>query len=197
MALSRERIAAELVKLLAVADPVPTVTAMLGGGLFEPVLPEIIEADRLAALVAAETEAGIAPDGLRRLAALLPPSPTLSEQVAARLRLSKAERRRLVLAADLDVAGRPDALAYSVGAEAAVDRLLLAGEPVAAKQLEGWQRPLFPLSGGDLIALGLTPGPSVAATMRAVEQRWVDAGFPDKTVVDAFAREAVVAVVGG
>ena len=160
-------------------------------------LPEIDDAERLAALVAAERAAGIAPDGLRRLAALLPPSPTIAEQVAARLRLSKAERRRLMLAADLDIAAPAEALAYAVGREAAVDRLLLAGEPVAAKGVNGWQRPPFPLSGGDLIALGLRPGPVVATTLRAIEQRWVEAGFPDEATLDEFAREAVKDALAG
>ncbi|HLZ78431.1 MAG TPA: CCA tRNA nucleotidyltransferase, partial [Sphingomonas sp.] len=196
MALSRERIAAELVKLLALPDPVATVQTMLEGRLFEPMLPEIDDAERLEALVETERVAGIAPDGLRRLAALLPPSPTIAEQVAARLRLSKAERRRLVLATDPDIAASAEALAYAVGSEAAIDRLLLAGEPVAAKIINGWKRPDFPLSGGDLIALGLQPGPVVATTLRAVEQRWVEAGFPDDTTLDGFAREAVKMALG-
>ncbi len=196
MALSRERIAAELLKLLALPDPVATVEAMLEGGLFEPVLPEIVTSEQLEALVETEREAGIAPDGLRRLAALLPPSATIADQVAARLRLSKAERRRLVLAATPDVSQRAEALAYTVGAEAAVDRLLLAGEPVAAKSLDGWERPAFPISGGDLIALGLTAGPIVATTLRAIEQRWVEAGFPDEATLAGLAREAVKDVLG-
>jgi poly(A) polymerase len=197
MALSRERIAAELLKLLALPDPVETVRAMLDGRLFEPVLPEIDDATRLAGLVEAERAAGIVPDGLRRLAALLPPSPTTVEQVAARLRLSKAERRRLVLAADPDIAAQPAALAYAVGSEAAVDRLLLAGKAEAAQGIDGWERPPFPLSGGDLIAWGLKPGPVVAATLRAVEQRWVEAGFPEAATLDGFAREAVTAALEG
>jgi len=196
MALSRERIAAELIKLLALPDPVATVQSMLDGALFDPMLPEIDDAGRLAALVAAERAAGIAPDGLRRLAALLPPSPTIAEQVAARLRLSKAERRRLVLAADLDIAQPAEALAYAVGGEAAIDRLLLADEPASARAIAGWERPPFRLSGGDLIALGLRAGPVVAATLRAVEQRWVDAGFPDDATLHAFAREAVQDALG-
>jgi poly(A) polymerase len=195
MALSRERIAAELVKLLAVADPLATVDAMLEGALFAPVLPEIIATDRLAALLEAERAAGIAPDGLRRLAALLPPSSAIAEQVAARLRLSKLERRRLALAAEPDGTTVAEMQAYAIGTESAVDRLLLAGEAEAARRIEHWRRPLFPLSGGDLIALGLTAGPAVAATLRAVEQRWVEAGFPEKSILDGFAREAVSAAL--
>src|SRR5207249_8062795 len=73
MALSRERIADELLKLLAVPDPAPTVAIMLDRNILRPVLPEITP-ERLAhlsALVSHEHGAGIAPDPLRRLAALL------------------------------------------------------------------------------------------------------------------------------
>ena len=41
MALSRERIADELLKLLALADPAPTVRLMHERGLFAPVVPEV------------------------------------------------------------------------------------------------------------------------------------------------------------
>ena len=62
MALSRERIADELLKLLALPDPTPTVALMIARGIFRPVLPEIDCAARLERLVAAERAAGIGPD---------------------------------------------------------------------------------------------------------------------------------------
>jgi poly(A) polymerase len=86
MALSRERIADELLKMLALDDPTPTVRLMLEQGIFKPVLPEVVEADRLAALVVAEQAAGVAPDALRRLAAILPADQQVAERVAARLK---------------------------------------------------------------------------------------------------------------
>ncbi len=190
MALSRERIAAELVKLLGLPDPVATIAAMLAGGLFAPVIPEIVSADRLEALVAAERAAGIAPDGLRRLAALLPSVADVADSVGGRLRLSKAERKRLMLATG-GIDGSSEALAYAIGTESAVDRLLLHGEPDAARHVAAWQPPRFPLSGGDLIAKGLTPGPIVAATLRRIEQQWVEAGFVDAMALDAIALAAV------
>ena len=193
MALSRERIAAELLKLLAVPNPVATVEAMLAGRLFVPVLPEIVAADRLAALVAAEASAGIAPDGLRRLAALLPTSADVADTIGGRLRLSKAERKRLVLATG-NTDGSPEALAYEIGTESAVDRLLLHGAPDVARDVTNWPRPRFPLSGGDLIAMGLTPGPIVATTLRVIEQRWVASGFAD---ADAIARREVAIALRG
>ncbi|WP_155265520.1 CCA tRNA nucleotidyltransferase, partial [Sphingomonas segetis] len=97
MALSRERIADELLKLLALTDPSVTVGIMLERAIFKPVLPEIA-ADgfaRLEAAIAAEQAAGIAPDGLRRLAALLPSDVAVAQAVAARLKLSNKARKRL------------------------------------------------------------------------------------------------------
>ena len=72
MALSRERIADELLKLLAMPDPTPTVALMIEQGIFRPVLPEIENADRLRALIDAEQGGGGRPAAIRRLAALLP-----------------------------------------------------------------------------------------------------------------------------
>ena len=62
------------------------------------VLPEA-DVPALTALVAEEARQGVAPDAFRRLAALLPPDPALAEQVAARFRLSGAQKKRLALAA--------------------------------------------------------------------------------------------------
>ena len=84
MALSRERIADELLKLLAVDDPSPTVALMLGRDILKPVIPEI-EAGALASLrdlVAAERDSGLDPEALRRLVALLPADPDVADDVA-------------------------------------------------------------------------------------------------------------------
>ncbi|HEY6815405.1 MAG TPA: CCA tRNA nucleotidyltransferase, partial [Croceibacterium sp.] len=72
-------------------------------------------------------------------------------------------------------AARP--LAYRLGREEAIDRLLLAGADVAP--LTGWEIPVFPLKGGAIVARGVSAGPEVARILRAVEQRWIAEGFPD------------------
>jgi poly(A) polymerase len=192
MALSRERIADELLKLLGLADPAPTVSLMIARGIFAPVLPEIRSADRLALLVAAEAAAGIKPEAIRRLAALLPPDPEIAAEVAARLRLSKRAAKRLVSAADPALEA-PEPLAYWIGNAQAVDRFLLAGETgLDLEALQNWQRPRIPVSGGDLIAMGLEAGPVVAATLQAIERDWAASGFtPDKAAVRALARTHV------
>ena len=192
MALSRERIADELLKLLALENPVATVELMIEQGIFTPVLPEITSAGRLALLVKREQEAGIAPEGVRRLAALLPEDPEVAASVGARLRLSKRQSKRLVSAAEKGL-GDPEALAYEIGAREAVDRFLLQGRTgIDLVALGDWKRPRLPVSGGDLIAMGLKAGPIVARTMQAIEREWVGSGFPaDRMEVRALARRHV------
>ncbi|MBX3562848.1 MAG: CCA tRNA nucleotidyltransferase [Sphingomonas sp.] len=192
MALSRERIADELLKLLALPDPAPTAALMIERGILKPVLPEIASADRLAALVAAERTAGIAPQPVRRLAALLPADPDSAASVAARLRLSKRAAARLVAA--IGPADRPgDILAYEIGAAEAVDRLLLAGKlETDLAALESRPRPELGISGGDLIAMGLPAGPIVAKTLQTIEREWARNGFDsDSEAIRALARRHV------
>jgi len=178
MALSRERVRDEVMKLLAVADPAPTVRVMADTGIFAPVLPEIARGrvDDLAALVAAETAEGIAAGAIRRLATLLPPDPGAMDAVATRLRLSNADRRRLVLTATRD--GSLAELAYRDGLASAVDRGLLRGDGDVSAFAVAWRKPVLPLSGGDLIARGVPVGPAVSHTLGAVERAWIAAGFP-------------------
>ncbi len=198
MALSRERIRDELLKLLALAAPAQTLEAMLTNGILKPVLPEIDPAEvaTLQALIAAETAARVTPDGLRRLAALLPSDPQLAADIGSRLKLSNAEKSRLVHAATRTaVPDDPRTLAYRIGPAQTLDRLLLTHDPRAATwagPLSNYTRPRLPISGKDLIAMGLAPGPAVSRRLGEVEQRWVAAGFPaDRSRTMAIAREVL------
>ena len=180
MALSRERIADELLKLLALPDPVETVELMVRHAILRPVVPEIAGdcCSRLAALVEAEASAGIVPAALRRLAALLTPDPLVAERVAARLKLSNKARKRLALASVAELDGTPEALAYWIGQEGAEDRLLLAGRAHDAAGLRSFAPRKLPVGGGDLIRRGAVPGPAIARTLQDIERRWVEEGFP-------------------
>ena len=178
--LSRERVGMEMMNLLSLADPAPTVARMAELGVLEVVLPEA-DVAALAALVAEESRQQIAPDALRRLAALLPADVQLAEAVASRFRLSGAQKKRLALAAARDGAER-DArpLAYRLGRDCALDRLLIAGADAAA--LDGWVIPEFPLKGGEIVARGIKAGPEVARVLRHVESGWIAAGFADAVI---------------
>ncbi|WP_268740301.1 CCA tRNA nucleotidyltransferase [Novosphingobium beihaiensis] len=177
--LSRERVGMETMNLLGLPDPAPTVQRMADLGVLAVILPEA-DPQALAALIAHEKAQGVAPDPLRRLAALLPANVPLAEQVAARFRLSGAQKKRLATAAAReDQPGDPRALAYRLGTDGALDRLLLAGADIAP--LEDWTIPTFPLKGGQIVARGVGAGPEVARILHRVKDRWIAEGFPDES----------------
>jgi poly(A) polymerase len=180
MALSRERIALELRGILSLLDPLAIMALMLDHGIWRPVLPEFA-LDRLPVLartIAAEAASGLPRDWRRRLAALL--TAETADAVTGRLRLSNADRARVALAAVPHDGAALLPRAWSIGAEAVVDRLLIAGQAgPGVAELAAWQRPKLPASGRDLISRGVVPGPEVARRLGVFERAWVAAGFPE------------------
>ncbi|WP_427967994.1 CCA tRNA nucleotidyltransferase [Altererythrobacter sp.] len=178
--LSRERIAMELLAILALPNPHPTVARMFARGVLGVILPETCKPhiDALERLIAAEQDQGIAPDPIRRLAALLPPIAEIAETVAARLRLSRAQRAHLVCDADRQESdlSHARALAYLEDLACAIDRVLLQGGDTSP--LRDWEVPRLPLKGGQIVARGVAAGPDVARILRAVEAKWIEEGFP-------------------
>jgi poly(A) polymerase len=178
MALSRERVRDELFKLLRVDDPVPTLTVMLGHGILAPVLPEInaVRLPHLVRLCAAEAALGRGASAVRRLAALLPVNAADLDDIATRLRLSNADRKRLVLTTDR---GKSlGEMAYRDGLDSALDRGLLSENSDLSGFVARWSKPVLPVSGRHLIARGLAPGPEVSRRLGEIERAWIAAGFP-------------------
>jgi poly(A) polymerase len=187
--LSGERVSGELLRLLDAADPAPVVAIMARAGILEHVIGTQGNARRLAKLVALERKSG--GDALRRLAALLPADAAFSEGLAARLRLSNAERDRLLAlaapAAPIDPAG--DARAqrraiYRLGGALYGDLVLLAwaGGVIADGQAmldraTAWPAPKFPLHGADVLALGVPSGRTVGTLLSQVESWWEAGDF--------------------
>jgi poly(A) polymerase len=187
--LAAERVNKELLKLLAAADPRPAVALMAQTGVLAEILPEAGGLARFEGLV----EIG-APDALLRLAALLQGA-VAGAEIARRLRLSNAERDRLIaalaedgpaLAADMPPPAVRQAV-YALG-PAFADRARLKwaetpAEPAWGRMIalaEGWTPPRFPLNGEDAAAAGLPRGPRMGAALREVEAWWAAADFPDR-----------------
>ncbi len=199
MALSRERIADELLKLLCARNAPAVLPVMLANAILRPVLPELQNTPRLARVAALEGETGIAPDPIRRLAALLPDDPKTGEVIGARLKMSIAQRRRLAVALDAGALPPPRALAYRLGLVGAMDRLLLHGTaetiPALLGQIVDWEVPRLPIGGGVLVDRGIGRGPDVARTLRVIEDQWVEEDFPGEprfaAIVDAAVDQAL------
>ena len=93
--LSRERVRAELMKLLAAPRASEVVRTMGECGFLEPILGGVGYTRRLSRLIAIEAERGLGPDALLRLGALAVAIPEDAERLRERLRLANAEADRL------------------------------------------------------------------------------------------------------
>ena len=201
----------ELLKLLSAPDPAPVVRIMEAHAILGQVLPEPLRADRLAALVRLESDAGAAADPELRLAALLAHNVDIAGELADRLRFSRKARRHLVELAEQAGGATPDmapqdlrAALYRLGARLVRDLLLLrAADDEAAggsadraalrralAEAEAWTPKTLPVSGADVQALGVGTGPQVGQVLREVERWWVAQDFaPDRSACLAKLRE--------
>ncbi|MDU8927894.1 CCA tRNA nucleotidyltransferase [Alisedimentitalea sp. MJ-SS2] len=174
--LSRERVGAEMKKLLRAPDPAPSVAAMRQTGVLAHILPGADDKG-LAPLVHLEGEQGLAPDAMRRLAVLG------GEDVALRFRLSKKETMRLTALRDgIGSMETPAALGYHYGADVARDVCLLRaavlGGPVDRSGIaagEKGENAVFPIKARDLMPT--LKGPAIGKAMKALEADWIASGF--------------------
>ena len=192
--LSRERVAMELLAILALPDPVSTLARMRAREVLPVILPEAGTGQiaALERLIAAERGHSAEPNPIYRLAALLPAVESIAESVAARLRLSRKQRDLLACLAERGAADHvePRALAYHTGRDCAVGRLLLTGGDLGA--LNDWEIPELPLKGGEIVQHGVT-GAEVSRLLRKVEARWVAENFPPRARVVALLAEELSA----
>ena len=178
--LARERVGAELRRLLAAPDPWPALAAMETAGVLGRVVPGA-EAERVRALVAVEAQAGAAPDWKRRLIVLgLDPG-----DATERLRLSRVETRALAAIRAALAERRPPAqTAYRHGAEAARDAALLraAAEGTApprnlSRETARGATAEFTVRAEDLLARGMKPGKALGERLAALEEEWLASDF--------------------
>ena len=214
MHLSRERVRAELMKLLVAPRASEVVRAVGECGFFEPVLGGVGYANRLSRLIAIEAERLAGRDAVLRLAALGVAIPEDVDRLRERLRLANAEVDRLRAAAAAliglhGITAPPSfhglrTLLFSAGREAARDALMLSqaesGAPksdaafdAAARFLAATHKPRLPISGADLIARGVSAGRPVGRALRAFQALWIRAGFPKEPETLARLLEEAVA----
>lgn len=192
--LSRERVRAEMMKLLVAPRAAETLAQMEAAGLLEPVLGRAGDARTFARLAEVEASLAMVPDAVRRLGALAVRGEADAEALREGLRLSNAEATRLAaLAGPAPTPGMCEkgqkAFLYRMGREAFQDRALIAfahsgasledeGWRALASLAAGWPIPVFPLKAADFIARGIQPGPALGAALKRAEEAWIEAGFP-------------------
>jgi poly(A) polymerase len=192
--LSRERIRAELLKLLSARQAARVCADICADGLLHPLIASVPNPARLRRVVA------IVPpqDPLLRLAALCINLPEDASRLRERLRLSNAEAERLERAAialvtlhGLNVPPTPGdlrGLLFHHGRQAAGDAIILAQADAHPGHDDEWERarkflqntgePRLPFSGADMIARGITEGRAIGEALQELQACWIKAGFP-------------------
>lgn len=202
--LSAERVWAELKKLLSAPDPSRALLWMRQAGILSLILPESEKwgIDAIHGLVRTETDLGWQVDALLRLESIVPPDSVRLEAMGKRLKMSNAERARIEAWARSD-AIKPDLseqalkkAIYRGSKQAIIDRIRLAyasarqeasGSDAAMiragglarllETAENYDTPVFPVTGGDLLGLGVEKGPKLGEELRRLETFWIDSGF--------------------
>lgn len=204
--LSAERVWAELKKILLSPHVTRSLLWMRQTGVYQIVLPESGDMDGFARFMRLEEATGVYPDPLLRLMGLLPPK--ASERVknlAERLKLSSAERDRMMAAMETDAAldslslSEPKRLRtalYEHGERAMRDVLFLQaaraldvdpeqdlpdGEADRVTRMwnlsDTWTKPSMPVSGKDLLMRGVPAGPQLGSALKMMEGAWVASDF--------------------
>ncbi len=190
--LSAERVHQELMKLLVSPGATTTLQIMADYGLLGEILPVVPNLARLDRLISNDP----LQDKALRLAALCIDIDEDVARVTKTLRLSRQEAAVMQLAASIqktagieplgDAAARH--LLYRHGAEDYV-RLIKLQRTLypEAKPLREWERlaqlpvfwdaPTFPITGKDLIQLGLAPGVVIGDILNELESRWLQSDF--------------------
>jgi tRNA nucleotidyltransferase/poly(A) polymerase len=212
--LSRERVRAELMKLLVAPRASEIAQTMGECGFLEPILGGVGYTRRLSRLVAIEAERGERADAVLRLAALGVAIPEDADRLRERLRLANTEANRLraATAALIGLHGiiAPPSfhglrtLLFSAGREAARDALMLsqaesgalasdAAFDAAGRFLADASEPRLPIRGADLIARSVSAGRSLGRALRTFQALWIRTGFPKEPETLARLLEEAVA----
>lgn len=195
--LSGERVRQELWLILAQGEPLRALEPMAAAGILAHVVPGPVALQRLRA-------DGLPEDAPLRLAALIRPSaqPRI-EALAERLRLSNQERERLSALVTTALPDGDDRAQRRALHRLGVDRYrdlvrleLAAGELASAEGrhrlalAEGWEAPAFPLTGADLLALGVPEGRELGRILARVRQAWEESDFTlDRAACLALSRD--------
>lgn len=196
--LSRERVRAELMKLLVAPGALAALRTMDDARILERLIGGPADLGRLARIVEAFPES----DAVARLASLAVRTDVDAMRLQESLRLSKAEGGALTAYADASAA-----LTQRHAIDAGAMRALVAvydASPVAealaamdaherpqitsdgltildAMRRGMLNRPVFPLTGAELVARGVAPGPAVGRGLNAARTLWLESGCPVDT----------------
>ena len=194
--LSGERIGSEMMKFIVTPRAGEIAAIMQQHGILQVLTAAVATPSDLQRLQLIEAALGEAPDAILRMAALMLSAPADVSTLASDFRLSNANAHALRAAAAVNAAHnvgasqqaakveiyrngrdafqRAQRIAWARSKAPATDDAWLERAGLAAS----WTAPALPITGADILALGVPAGPRVGDILRAFEAWWLDAGFP-------------------
>jgi len=205
-ALSRERIWAEFSKILMLNNASDTIQLMFDYGLLTQTLGGVPNLNRFKNLITIEDHLDLPTDAVRRLGALALFVSDDARRLGDKFRLSQKEAQRLcaMTATHPEISAKMELKSaqkfiYRIGWTAFKDLLLLSESASGSRTdkkyaelvklvelIQQWTPPVFPVTGNDVLATGLEPGPQVGRILDALEDEWLSADFePGRDVLIA------------
>jgi poly(A) polymerase len=188
--LSRERIRSEMFKLVVSHRALDVMREAEAQGLIRTIVGQPPDLERFLRLLA--RPGGAESAAIIRIFALFCSSEAALATLRPSLKLSNREHmlcQSLLAALDMQERGaEPRLIAYR-HPEAAALLPLLTEKSVPALPAA----PVFVLKGEDIVKAGIRPGPEVGRLLQSIEDRWIEAGFPEGRIAQLALMKSVLA----
>jgi poly(A) polymerase len=181
--LSRERITQELLKWLMAPAPSASFQTAIDRHILDAVIPVPLDARALDVLAAHQVTAHL-PHVVTRLFAL---APNHIVDLAGALVLSTKQVKFLHALQKLSLSPQITEtqlrqVIYRHGHDVVLQKYLYVcardtAAPLDLTPLVAWVPPALPVSGDDLLNLGVTPGPELGQRLIAIEEKWIASDF--------------------
>lgn len=194
---SIEQVRDELFKIFAMPNLVSALKIMFEHDILSYILPPSGNISLLENLTTAVSQSNQLPDSLRRLFILYTPTVELADSLAMRLHLSKIQKKRLVNWAMFELDSHLlnddtyfNRQIFEHGKEFCKDKILFlrTEEKISVDtcvellhKVDSCIIPEFPLTGSDLITLGIADSRKIGDCLEKVKSFWIKNNFaPDK-----------------
>ena len=188
-----EQVRDELFKILLTPNIVKTLRIIFENDILSYILPVSKHLQELQNLSDVITQNELNPDALRRLFVMYFPDGQLAENLAMRLHLSKEQKNRLVHWSHFDIDVKQlgnvnymQKAVYLYGKDFCKDKILFyAAQNMDSKldikslfaQIDALDVPQFPISGIDLISLGIINNAQIGELLNILKNEWIQSNF--------------------
>lgn len=184
--LSKERIRHEFLKLFMAPYSLQALKILLQTKIAEEILPVPLNVQMFENCLIQEEKLGLLPSVLRHFAAALWPLEDILH-LKENLKLKKTEQHLFKFFSRhiKDYPATEDSfrfLIYRDGKETFItlqifSTTLNSQNPSLIQQALSWEKPIFPISGHDVIEIGFKPGKKLKDALTSCEQWWIDNHF--------------------